>query len=169
MKPMQALLLPVAMLCWSSMSYAEVWGIERSCYRKADVQASDDTRFKKGSLDITFVIEVRGVEESFWLTVKYGESKEEKIYIYASRLWDEGSPFKLFSLDGYPVGSGSLSDEAGESIVYEYNIRLADKRIKITRVSDESSTSESLSAVMTVDGDEIAWDAGELEEYTCSL
>ena len=87
-------LLAVWILCVSSLSYALVWGSDYRCYK--DVAWVTNDSLERGLVDVTLVTEVRGVVENFWLTVLYIEEGEGKRFtVYASRIWDNGSPFKL--------------------------------------------------------------------------
>ena len=170
--------LNVLLLAWalhvSAISYAAVWGIDYNCYR------SVGHVLDWGVVELTYVNEIRGNEENFWLTVRYkefqdsrsSEGEEKTFRVYASRLWDEGSPFRLFALDGHPIGNGSFSIDDKGTRTYEYNIGgLADTSIKLTRVTTVSNFSdgtEKLSAVMTIDGKTTTWNVfkSALERYT---
>lgn len=161
------LLLIAWMLCGSSLSYALVWGSYYRCYEDTAQVTNDSLEWSL--VDVTLVTEERGVEENFWLTVLYIEKGEGKRFtVFASRIWEDGSPFRLFSLDGYPIGRGSFTGGEDDNILtYEYDIDgLYGKRIKFTRVSHLINKKEEISAVMVVDGKEIVWHANELRRYT---
>ena len=83
------------------------WGFDLSLYKGTGVW--QDSQGNEGKLEISFVIEDRGDQENFWLTINYGETASK---IFASRMWDDSSPYKLFALDGYPIGDAVIVREA---------------------------------------------------------
>lgn len=160
-------LATVFIFCLSLSAQAEIWGVEHKYYRGTGIW--EDNLEQKGKLVISFVTEVKGEEESFWLVLNYRGIKRR---IYASRIWDNGSPFKIFSIYGWPIGDGKFSlcdwcPGEEEAIEFTYDIHLSEWTLKLLRLSSFSSGSgkDALSGSITEKGGKtVKWDYIELEK-----
>lgn len=162
---MKKVLIAIFVFCLPLHVYAEIWGVEREHYKGTGVW--EDDLGQKGTLTISFVTEVRGVEENFWLSIKYGQVEKK---IYASRIWDDGSPFNIFALDGYPIGDGSYSPCdwcRRQTELTTYDIRFSGWTLKLKRLTFPNS--EALSGTITEEnGRTVIWNYVDLEKHSPS-
>ena len=81
------------------------WGTEVSVYQGTGVWT--DSQGSEGKLKISYVLEYRGEETNFWLTLDYGDDHEIDRF-FASKL---DFMDKLWSLDGMPVGTADVEED----------------------------------------------------------
>lgn len=76
------------------------WGVDIDRYEGTGTWES---YHDSGELELVLVIENRGDEENWWLTVKYREGKKKQLY-FSRMLDDDPDNQTLYGLDGAPVG-----------------------------------------------------------------
>ena len=155
-------------LCCTKAS-AAVWGIEFSCYKGHAQVTSKNSEI--ASVNVTYVVMTKGLEESVWLAVTNDEIGET-FKVAVSFSWEDvtdDESYKLFELeDGWPTGRGSYAyDEVRDRISLTYDIP---GYVTWTHsYTDAGYRDHALSAsVMTLGDHDITWRADGLKKVACT-